>query len=93
MMELNYYLGSTLHQLEVREPCPGCGRIDQLAVHDKVISHAHHLIDYWIGCNCGWCGPVYRDPLEAADVWDTRNYRGSLGYSIPKTLLRKKVRI
>ena len=73
-MELNYYLKDKLHQLEVQEPCPGCGKIDQLAVRKKVISYCNNRADYWIGCNCGWMGPTYKTPLEAATAWDLRIY-------------------
>jgi hypothetical protein len=72
-MELNYYLKFTLHQLEVCEPCPGCGMIDQLAVREIVISYFRNRTDYYIGCNCGWHGPAAINPIVAAAAWDIRN--------------------
>jgi hypothetical protein len=73
-VELNYYLKDKLHQLEIHEPCPGCGKIDQLAVHDLVTSCMHDRRDWWIGCNCGWSGPTVDNPIEAAKAWDIRIY-------------------
>ena len=70
---INYYLKFTLHQLEIHEPCPGCGRIDQLAVRDIVISYMRCRTDYYIGCNCGWRGPSAINPVVAGEAWDIRN--------------------
>ena len=79
-MKLNYYLvnqpqpvkAGILYQLEVNLPCPGCARIDQLAVREIVISWCRNRTDYFIGCNCGWHGPAANTPIEAAKLWDIR---------------------
>jgi hypothetical protein len=71
-MELNYYIKDELHHLVVNQPCPGCGKMDQLVVHKKVISYCNNRADYWIGCNCGWTGPIAKAPYPAATSWDMR---------------------
>ena len=70
---INYYLKFELHQLEIHERCPGCGRIDQLAVREILISYMKCRTDYYIGCNCGWRGPSAINPVVAAEAWDIRN--------------------
>ena len=73
VVTLNYYLKFELHQLEIHERCPGCGKIDQLAVREIVISYMRCRTDYYIGCNCGWHGPSDINPVRAAEAWDIRN--------------------
>lgn len=71
-MDLNYYFTDKVRQLQVNQPCPGCGRINGLAVHDMRISYMKNKIQYWIGCSCGWRGPVADNPSQAVAAWDHR---------------------
>jgi C4-type Zn-finger protein len=71
-MELNYYYKDRLGKLEVFIPCPGCGRIDHLAVHWEQIGYLKNKIRYWIGCSCGWKGPDADHPDLASEAWEIR---------------------
>jgi len=61
-----------LDQLEVFQPCPGCGQADHLAVHSERISYLKNQFKHWIGCSCGWRGPMDDHPVQAAAAWDLR---------------------
>ncbi len=71
-MKLNYYLKDQLQQMEIHQPCPGCGRMNKLAMRDKVISYVHEKTEYYVGCNCGWMGPTADNPILAAVKWECR---------------------
>jgi hypothetical protein len=71
-MKLNYYLKDQLQWLEIHQPCPGCDRMDKLAIRDKVISYMHDKTEYYVGCNCGWMGPTADNPILAAVKWECR---------------------
>lgn len=71
-MKLNYYLKDQPKQLDIFHPCPGCGRMNNLAMRDKVISYMHDKTEYYVGCNCGWMGPTADNPILAAGKWEAR---------------------
>ena len=71
-MRINYYLGSILRRVEVDQPCPGCGTVDRLAVHSRMVSYTNDKTIYYIGCGCGWLGPAAEDATKAAQAWDFR---------------------
>jgi hypothetical protein len=73
-MKLNYYHKADMHQVEVFQACPGCGKLDQLFVRQRVTSYMHDYAEYCIGCNCGWDGPLAKKPIDAATAWDMRFY-------------------
>lgn len=72
-MGLPYFVGQVMRLVEVNYPCPGCGKANELSVRSKVNSFVHHHTEYYIGCNCGWMGPVADKPLIAAVKWDCRS--------------------
>jgi C4-type Zn-finger protein len=72
MMELNYYMKDELHKVEVTLPCPGCGRLETLAMHVKVISYCNNKRKFHVGCSCGWEGPEMNIAERAALLWDAR---------------------
>ena len=71
-MRVPYYEGKDLKSILVQMKCPGCGRIDNLVMHDRVVSHCYGRSAYWVGCNCGWTGPEADNPALAAIKWDVR---------------------
>ena len=73
MMKLPYYEEHYLRQVGVTQVCPGCGRMDKLSVRSKVNSYVHNQTEFYIGCNCGWLGPVADNPIIAAVKWECRS--------------------
>jgi hypothetical protein len=71
-MKLPYYDHHFLREVAVFQACPGCGKLDKLSMRSKVISYAHDGMEYYVGCNCGWMGPVADNPLIAAVKWECR---------------------
>jgi predicted RNA-binding Zn-ribbon protein involved in translation (DUF1610 family) len=71
-MKLPYYEKHYLRQVEVTHNCPGCGKMDKLAMRSKVISYMHDKTEYYVGCNCGWMGPIADNPILAGIKWDAR---------------------
>lgn len=72
MKLLPYYDKSILKTVEVAHGCPGCGKISELAMRSKVNSYVHNKTEFYVGCNCGWMGPVAESPVIAAVKWDVR---------------------
>jgi hypothetical protein len=71
-MKINYYLKEMLKTLEITQACPGCGRMDKIAMRSKVISYQHDKTEYYLGCNCGWMGPPADNPVLAGVKWEAR---------------------
>lgn len=72
-MQLNYYLNDNLRQVEIHQPCPGCGEVEKLAMHSLQISWMHDRTEWYVGCSCGWRGPGMPTPPAAAQEWDMRS--------------------
>lgn len=79
-MLLNYYHEDDLCEVEVYQPCPGCGEMDGLAMHSLQISYMHDRIEWYVGCSCGWRGPGMPAPDYATEAWDERTLQlGRMG--------------
>lgn len=72
-LKINYYVKKLLRQVEITQACPGCGRMDNLAMRDRVISYTNDKTEYYVGCNCGWMGPTADNPIMAAVKWEARS--------------------
>ncbi len=71
-MIINYYEGKKLQHIEIHTACPGCGRLDKLAMHEMVKSYMHNRKVYYLACACGWQGPEAEKPMMAGVKWEAR---------------------
>lgn len=70
---LPYY--TSRHQISyyrVYAGCPGCGNLDFTHLSIRMERDEKRNRRYYVGCNCGWCGPYGATIEEAVTKWNAR---------------------